>query len=78
MQGKWNFPDLSVFIIGSITSNSYSQDSDIDIDFSSPNYVKAADATEVGWNIKKDFIDNYMQNNPEDAKVGSHPFEIFF
>jgi len=39
VQSKYQFPELSVFIIGSITSNSYSSTSDIDIDFCSPKFV---------------------------------------
>lgn len=78
VQGKWNFPDLSVFIIGSITSNSYSPGSDIDIDFVSPDFIAKSKAKEFGWEMKSDFIENFMEAYPEDSKVGSHPFEVFF
>ena len=78
IQSKHQFPNLSVFIIGSITSNSYSDTSDIDIDFCSPNYVPKNEVSQFGWDMKKDFIENYMKKNPEDCQIGSHPFEVFF
>ena len=67
-----------MFIIGSITSNSYSPDSDIDIDFVSPNYISKADATSFGWKMKSDFIDNYASQCPDAVKVGTHQFEVYF
>ena len=63
IQGKWNFPDLSVFIIGSITSNSYSPDSDIDIDFVSPTDMSKEEVMSFGWEMKSDFIKNYIEKN---------------
>ena len=79
-QNKYNFNNLSVYIIGSICSNSYSGNSDIDIDFCAPNAIDDDNdedkIKEFGWKFKKDFIDNFASTN--DAKVGSHPFEVYF
>ena len=47
-------------MIGSITSNSYSPKSDIDIDFCSPSYAPKDEVSKVGWKIKSDFIENYV------------------
>lgn len=73
---------MSVYIIGSICSNSYSEDSDIDIDFCSLDAVEDSNDQEVikdfGWEFKKSFIEEYANKNPEDVKVGSHPFEVYF
>ena len=78
VQGKWNFPDLSVFIIGSITSNSYSRDSDIDVHICSPMEGTKEDISNFGWNLKQDFIENYLNENIKDSEIGGHPIEIYF
>ena len=82
VQKKYKFNNLSVFIIGSICSNSWSENSDIDIDFCAVGATKDdndEDAVkEFGWAFKKDFIENYMEKFPDDAKIGSHPFEVYF
>ena len=82
MQEQYNFTDLSVYIIGSICSNSYSKNSDIDIDFcATPAGIDADDEDAVkdfGWSFKKNFIDNYEKANPDDAQIGGHPVEVYF
>lgn len=77
-QSKYSFPQLSVFIIGSITSNSYTENSDIDIDFCCPYDGTKEDIKEFGWKFKKDFIDNFADSDSDDYMIGSHPFEVFF
>lgn len=73
---------LSVYIIGSICSNSWSEKSDIDIDFCAINATEDDSDEDVvkefGWAFKKNFIENYAEARPEDAKIGSHPFEVYF
>ena len=63
-------------------SNSYSEDSDIDIDFCAPGATTDDNDEDVvmefGWAFKKNFIENYMDKNPEDAKIGTHPLEVYF
>lgn len=82
VQDKYHFEDLSVYIIGSICSNSYSDSSDIDLDFCAKNATKDDDDPEVvkefGWRFKKDFIDNYIEANQEDSMIGGHPLEVYF
>lgn len=82
VQDKYHFEDLSVYIIGSICSNSYSDSSDIDLDFCAKNATKDDDDPEVvkefGWRFKKDFIDNYIKANREDSMIGGHPLEVYF
>ena len=81
-QSKYHFNDLSVYIIGSICSNSYSEDSDIDIDFCASGMTEddndAEAVKDFGWRFKKSFIEEYASQNPEDVKAGSHPFEVYF
>ena len=82
VQEKYNFSNLSVFIIGSICSNSWSENSDIDIDFCAIGATKDDNDEDVvkefGWAFKKDFIENYIEKFPEDSKIGTHPFEVYF
>ena len=81
-QEQYKFNDLSVYIIGSICSNSWTEDSDIDIDFcalgSTENDNDEEAVREFGWRFKKSFIDIYAKDNPDDAKIGSHPIEVYF
>lgn len=82
VQEQYNFSNLSVFLLGSICSNSYSKDSDIDIDFCAPGATTDDDdedvVTEFGWAFKKNFIDNYAKKSPDDAQIGGHPLEVYF
>lgn len=81
-QRKYHFNGLSVFMIGSICSNSYSDNSDIDIDFCAPDATEDDNDQEVvkdfGWKFKKSFIEEYAKQFPEDAEAGSHPIEVYF
>jgi predicted nucleotidyltransferase len=60
---KYNIPNLSVFIIGSITSNQYTKTSDIDIDFSSDfmNDKSEDEIKDFGWKMKSDFMENFPE-----------------
>ena len=82
VQDQYQFQNLSVYLIGSICSNSWSRDSDIDIDFcasgATTNDQDEEVVKEFGWNFKKNFIDNYMNAYPEYSKIGTHPFEVYF
>lgn len=81
IQDQYHFNNLSVYIIGSICSNSYSDNSDIDVDFCASNATKDdnnEDAVrEFGWQLKKNFIDNYAKDD-EKSKIGTHPIEVYF
>ena len=82
VQQKYEFNDLSVYIIGSICSNSYSSTSDIDIDFCaqidgiSPDDEDAI--KDFGWKFKKDVVENYMDKDSDAGKIRQHPIEVHF
>ena len=82
MQDRYSFNDLSVYIIGSICSNSYSDGSDIDIDFCATDCIEDIDDEEAvlqfGWDFKKAVMEEYAKQNPDSMKAGSHPFEVYF
>lgn len=82
VQKQYHFSNLSVYIIGSICSNSYTEDSDIDIDFCAPNATEDDNdediVKEFGWAFKKNVIENYFSKYPEKSKIGTHPFEVYF
>ena len=82
VQEQYGFNNLSVYIIGSICSNSWSENSDIDIDFCATGATEDDNDEDVvkefGWAFKKNFIENYMEKFPEDSKIGTHPFEVYF
>lgn len=81
-QSKYKFNSLSVYIIGSICSNSWTENSDIDIDFCSPGMVEDdndEDAVkEFGYNFKRDFIENYQDEFADESHIGTHPIEVYF
>ena len=82
VQDQYHFNDLSVFIIGSICSNSWTDSSDIDIDFCTKGATEDDSDEDVvkefGWAFKKNFIDNYMKASPTASTIGSHPLEVYF
>ena len=82
VQEQYKFSNLSVYIIGSICSNSWSENSDIDIDFCATGATQDDTDEDVvkefGWGFKKNFIENYMEKFPEESKIGTHPFEVYF
>ena len=36
------------------------------------------DISNFGWNLKQDFIENYLNENIKDSEIGGHPIEIYF
>lgn len=74
---NYDVPDIRVFIIGSITSNQYSTNSDIDLNICTSAATTKEQAADLCRVIKKDFTDKYMKQYPEDSFVGTHPFEIY-
>ena len=67
MQDKYHFEDLSVYIIGSICSNSYSDSSDIDLDFCAKNATKDDDDQE----------DSMIGGHPLEVYFNPNPFQCF-
>ena len=82
VQEQYHFNNLSVYIIGSICSNSYTEKSDIDIDFCTTGSTEDDNDEDVvrefGWAFKKNVIENYFNQFPEESKIGTHPFEVYF
>lgn len=64
-------------ITGSITSNTYKPDSDIDVHISSPEIpVERADA--VNKALRKGFDERYKVDNRDGCFIGEHPIEVYF
>lgn len=64
-------------IIGSITSNSYSPDSDIDVHISSSE-IPEEQSDAVNKELKSEFEKVYKTQNKDDSSIGSHPLEVYF
>lgn len=73
---KFNIPNPSVRIVGSIASNSYSKNSDIDVHITSPN-IKKGKQLEFNTALRK-AIKKMKETKPSALKIGSHDIEIYF
>lgn len=69
--------NVSVRIIGSITSNQYSEDSDIDLHFSF-NGLTEDNSEEFNKVLRADFDENFKDIYTGKDKVGEHPIEVYF
>lgn len=76
VNGIYRFMDMQVFIIGSMTSNSYSSNSDIDVNICSSNVTDTETAAKICTEVKKKFAE-YTAEHPDDFQVGGHPFEVY-
>ena len=74
-QNTFKIPNMKVNITGSITSNSYSSSSDIDIHFSSDR-LKKDKADEFNRIFKRKFED-FAQQNPDVADINGVKTEIY-
>lgn len=75
---KFGMKNVSVRITGSITSNQYSDDSDIDIhiSFSGLTDENSDDLNKV---MRADFEENYRNSSPRESyNIGDHPVEVYF
>lgn len=77
LRDKYGISNMKVYIIGSITSNSYAVNSDIDLNVCSPDIGNEQEAADLCREIKKDYAENFVPNNKKDAYIGTHPFEIY-
>jgi predicted nucleotidyltransferase len=66
---------FKLHITGSITSNQYSKDSDIDLHFIS-DLVSEENVDEINKKLREMFENDFKQNY--DYMIGSHPIEIYF
>ena len=74
---KFGLKNVSVRITGSITSNQYSEDSDIDVhmSFDGLNEGNSDDLNKVA---RRDFEEHFKMDNPNSYNIGNHPIEIYF
>jgi hypothetical protein len=67
--------EIGLNITGSITSNQYSTDSDVDLHFNSPELTEES-AKEINKELKDKFISEFGPS--ENGYIGSHKIEIYF
>lgn len=70
--------DVGIHIIGSIASNQYSDDSDIDLHFYKDGFdLNGQTSEDFNINFRKEFSE-FIKNNPELAKIDKYPIEVYF
>ena len=72
----FKIPQPSVHIIGSICSNLYAADTDIDLHFLSPK-ANPEKADELIGLLRTKF-EQMKAMNPEIGRIGDHPIEVYF
>lgn len=77
VQHKFNIPNMHAMMVGSLTSNSYSDESDIDIHVSS-DAVDEVDADKLTDDVKNAFKDEFAVQYPEYAEIEGYRVEVFF
>lgn len=63
-------------ITGSITSNTFTPDSDIDVHIHSPE-ISEDDVEELNKLLRKSFGERYKADNSEKCFIGGHPLEVY-
>ena len=74
---KFDLDNPSVNITGSITSNSYSKDSDIDVHIYSP-VIPQDKADNYNKQLRVAYEETFKDSFSETDKIGSHPIEVYF
>jgi hypothetical protein len=78
---NWKVEDYQGHIIGSITSNTYGDGSDIDIHFIIPT-IPEKDADLFSKTLRANYKNNYLPKNPTLCYGGSgknkFPFELYY
>ena len=69
--------DPQVRIVGSITSNQYSDGSDIDVHITFDGLTEE-NADDMNKVLRAEFEENYKDIHTGEAQVGSHPLEVYF
>ena len=64
-------------ITGSITSNQYVEDSDIDLHITTP-IVNDDNQEELNRQLRYKFENEFKLKNENDAYIGNHPIEVYF
>lgn len=73
---KYQVDFNAIHLIGSITSNSYTDDSDIDIHVCA-NSIPTGDEMSFNKTMKQDYWDNYYPQHEQELLIGSHPIELY-
>ena len=63
-------------IVGSITSNTYSKDSDIDVHFSADN-ITEKNADEMNEKVRAAFKENWSDMHTDVTSIGTHKLEVY-
>ena len=75
---RFGMKNVSVRITGSITSNQYSDDSDIDIHISFDGLTEE-NSDDLNRVMRADFEENYKDSNTGGPyNIGNHPVEVYF
>lgn len=74
---RFSLKNPSVRITGSITSNQYSSDSDIDVHISFEGLTED-NSDDMNKVLRADFEENFKDIHTGKAKIGDHPLEVYF
>ena len=74
---KFELSEFGANITGSITSNQYTDDSDIDLHISTPS-VNESNQDEMNKKLRTWFDEEFKKQNPDVAMIGNHPIEVYF
>lgn len=77
IQQRFKIPNMGANLAGSITSNSYGDDSDLDIHFNSEN-VKKDKVDEFNKLLRSAFDEEFKRDFPDLSIVDGHPIEVYF
>ena len=77
VKSGWIPPDTGVHIIGSIASNQYSDESDIDVHFYGNELdFGGKDPDDFNAEMRAAFK-KFIATNPQYADIGGHPVEVY-
>ena len=74
---KFELQEFGANITGSITSNQYTEDSDIDLHISTPS-VNDSNQDEMNKKLRTWFDEEFKKQNPDATMIGKHPIELYF
>lgn len=77
ISNNWIPEDFGIHIIGSIASNQYSDQSDIDVHFYSDSFdFKGRNPEDINTEFKRSFKE-FANENPELTHIGKYPVEVY-
>lgn len=77
VKNQFHVDDMSVRITGSITSNQYSENSDIDLHFSYRGLTEE-NSEDMNKVLRADFNENFKTKYAGKEMIGDHPVEVYF